>query len=153
MVLGNGRLVAVVDACSLSPILKMPDLDLCVRQSRPMDHAQLSLRSGTIRLKKELIVRNPRITIAGQTAPGDGITLRDHPLTIAADDVVVRFIRSRLGDVTKSMVMRWAWWRANELFWTMYLPVGLLMKHCLLPQVSNHPKELGRSDGSVEFDC
>ena len=57
--------------------------------------------SGTIRLTKELIVRNPRITIAGQTAPGDGITLRDHPFTIAADDVVVRFIRSRLGDVTK----------------------------------------------------
>lgn len=57
--------------------------------------------SGTIRLKKELIVRNGRMTIAGQTAPGDGITLRDYPLTIAADDVVVRFIRSRLGDVTK----------------------------------------------------
>ena len=57
--------------------------------------------SGTIRLKKELIVRNSRITIAGQTAPGDGITLRDHPLTIAADDVVVRFIRSRLGDTAK----------------------------------------------------
>ena len=57
--------------------------------------------SGTIRLKKELLVRQGRITIAGQTAPGDGITLRDHPFTIAADDVVVRFIRSRLGDVTK----------------------------------------------------
>jgi pectate lyase len=57
--------------------------------------------SGTIRLQKELIVRHPRITIAGQTAPGDGITLRDHPFTIAADDVIVRFIRSRLGDVTK----------------------------------------------------
>lgn len=57
--------------------------------------------SGTIQLKSELIVRNSRITIAGQTAPGDGITLRDHPLTVAADDVVVRYIRSRLGDVTK----------------------------------------------------
>jgi len=57
--------------------------------------------SGNIVLKSELIVRNGRITIAGQTAPGDGITLRDHPFTVAADDVVVRFIRSRLGDVTK----------------------------------------------------
>jgi pectate lyase len=57
--------------------------------------------SGTIQLKSELIVRNSRITIAGQTAPGDGITLRDHPFTVAADDVVVRYIRSRLGDVTK----------------------------------------------------
>ncbi len=57
--------------------------------------------SGTISLKSELIIKNGKITIAGQTAPGDGITLRDHPFTIAADDVVVRFIRSRLGDVNK----------------------------------------------------
>ena len=57
--------------------------------------------SGTIPLKRELQLRQGRITIAGQTAPGDGITLRDQPFTIAADDVVVRFIRSRLGDVTQ----------------------------------------------------
>ena len=55
---------------------------------------------GTIALKKPLVIRRGRITIAGQTAPGGGITLRDQPLEIAADDVVVRYIRSRLGDVT-----------------------------------------------------
>lgn len=55
---------------------------------------------GTIRLKTPLRVREPRITIAGQTAPGGGITLRDQPLVIAADDVVVRYVRSRLGDET-----------------------------------------------------
>jgi len=54
--------------------------------------------SGTIALKTPLRVTQGRITIAGQTAPGDGITLRDQPLMIDADDVVVRFIRSRLGD-------------------------------------------------------
>lgn len=54
--------------------------------------------SGTIALKKPLRITEGRITIAGQTAPGDGITLRDHPLMVDADDVVVRFIRSRLGD-------------------------------------------------------
>ena len=53
---------------------------------------------GTIRLKKPLVVRNGRITIAGQTAPGGGITLRDRHFEIAADDVVVRFIRARLGN-------------------------------------------------------
>ncbi len=57
--------------------------------------------SGTIALRTELRVKHGRLTIAGQTAPGDGITLRDQTLTIAADDVIVRYIRSRLGDVLK----------------------------------------------------
>ena len=53
---------------------------------------------GTIRLASPLRIRRGRITIAGQTAPGGGITLRDQPLIVAADDVVIRHIRSRLGD-------------------------------------------------------
>ncbi len=53
---------------------------------------------GTIRLERPLEVRKGRVTIAGQTAPGGGITLRGQPLRIHADDVVVRYIRSRLGD-------------------------------------------------------
>lgn len=53
---------------------------------------------GTISLETPLVVRNGRVTVAGQTAPGGGITLRDQSLRIAADDVVVRFVRSRLGD-------------------------------------------------------
>jgi hypothetical protein len=53
---------------------------------------------GMIRLASPLTIRRGRITIAGQTAPGGGVTLRDHPLVVAADDVVIRHIRSRLGD-------------------------------------------------------
>lgn len=56
---------------------------------------------GTIRLASPLTIRRGRITVAGQTAPGGGITLRDHPLVVAADDVVVRHIRSRLGDESR----------------------------------------------------
>lgn len=58
--------------------------------------------SGTIRLAKPLRIREGRVTIAGQSAPGDGITLRDYPLEVAADDVVIRYIRSRLGDESKT---------------------------------------------------
>jgi pectate lyase len=54
--------------------------------------------SGTIALKSRLAIDKPYITIAGQTAPGDGITLRDAALGISADHTVVRYIRSRLGD-------------------------------------------------------
>lgn len=54
--------------------------------------------SGTIILEKELKVSNPYITIAGQTAPGDGITLRRYPLVIGANQVIVRYIRVRFGN-------------------------------------------------------
>jgi hypothetical protein len=54
--------------------------------------------SGTIRLAKTLDIRNPFITIVGQTAPGDGICLRDATLEVSADHAVVRFLRCRLGD-------------------------------------------------------
>jgi hypothetical protein len=53
---------------------------------------------GNIRLARPLVIRNGQVTIAGQTAPGGGITLRDQRLEIAASDVVVRYIRTRLGD-------------------------------------------------------
>jgi hypothetical protein len=56
--------------------------------------------AGTIALKQAIVVRNPYLTLAGQTAPGDGICLRDFPFEVATHDVIVRYLRSRLGDVT-----------------------------------------------------
>jgi pectate lyase len=57
--------------------------------------------SGTIELKKKLVVTQPNITIAGQTAPGDGICLRNYPFAVASTNVIVRYLRSRLGDVSR----------------------------------------------------
>ena len=54
--------------------------------------------SGTIRLTSDLIIRNNRITIAGQTAPSPGIMLRGAALRIHANDVLVQHLRVRPGD-------------------------------------------------------
>ena len=53
--------------------------------------------SGDIHLTAPLNIRNPYLTILGQTAPGKGITLRDHNVFITADHVIVRYMRMRLG--------------------------------------------------------
>jgi pectate lyase len=58
--------------------------------------------SGTVALKSAIVITIPNITIAGQTAPGDGICLKNHALVVAADHVIVRHIRCRAGDNAKA---------------------------------------------------
>jgi len=59
--------------------------------------------SGTIRLKSNIEIRNvSNLTIAGQTAPGKGITIADRTLKIHdSKHIIVRYLRVRLGDENK----------------------------------------------------
>ena len=54
--------------------------------------------SGTIELKSRLNLEQPFVTIAGQTAPGDGICLKGETVRVATHDVIIRYLRFRLGD-------------------------------------------------------
>ena len=53
--------------------------------------------SGTIQLQTELSITNPNITIAGQTAPGDGICVAGETVSLDARDIIVRHMRFRRG--------------------------------------------------------
>ncbi len=54
--------------------------------------------SGIIRIKTPLVIRAPYITIAGQSAPGDGVCVAGESVWINTHDVIVRFMRFRRGE-------------------------------------------------------
>ena len=55
--------------------------------------------AGNIELKCDLVIDEPFITIAGQTAPGEGVCLVHSQLNIEAPQVIIRYLRVRPGDV------------------------------------------------------
>ncbi len=67
--------------------------------------------SGNIVLNSKLNINKPNITVAGQTAPGDGICLQDSSFDIGANNIIIRHLRSRLG--TNNMVEADAMWIAS----------------------------------------
>ena len=87
--------------------------------------------AGIIELKSDLKITRGDLTIAGQSAPGDGICLKNYTVNIAANNVVIRFLRFRLGDEAP--------WTASEIeagkadgedcIWGRYLE-NVILDHC-----------------------
>lgn len=57
--------------------------------------------AGNIELEKRILITNGNLTIAGQSAPGDGITVQNHPILVRASNIIIRYIRIRVGDRSK----------------------------------------------------
>lgn len=55
--------------------------------------------AGTIMLDSTLRIINGNLTIAGQSAPGDGICIAGHPVILKGDNTIVRYLRLRVGDL------------------------------------------------------
>lgn len=99
--------------------------------------------SGTIHLNSKLSIK-ANTTIAGQTAPGDGICVADHPVSISGDNVIVRHIRFRLGDKNqnKGMVDGSG---GDDAFGALG-PSNLIIDHCSVSWSSDEAMTIYRGD-------
>jgi pectate lyase len=71
--------------------------------------------SGTIHLSSNLVINKPNLTIAGQSAPGGGITIEGYRTHIVdTHDVILQFMRFRVGDEHVTSEAHDALWVENS---------------------------------------
>ena len=94
----GGRVIAVTNLNDSGP----GSLRAAVDASGP--RTVIFRTSGTLFLKSPIRVQNPFLTLAGQTAPGQGFTVAGHDFMILASQVIVRHLRFRPGDIARKDV-------------------------------------------------
>ncbi len=93
----GGRGGQVIHITNLGDDISTPG---CLRYalSRPGSKTIVFDIAGVIHLKRTLEITEGGLTIAGQSAPGDGICIADYPVVIKTSDVIIRFMRFRMGN-------------------------------------------------------
>lgn len=72
--------------------------------------------AGTIELKATLTIREPFVTIAGQSAPGGGICTKNFGVNVKTHDVIIRYLRCRPGDeVGRALAKKGKDWETDAL--------------------------------------
>lgn len=93
------KMTTVFEVTNLTDVNSVGSLRYaCSQSSSTYPYRTIVFRvSGTIHLTSRLNIP-ANTTVAGQTAPGDGICLADYPVVINGDNVILRYIRCRMGD-------------------------------------------------------
>lgn len=76
---------------------------------------------GTIQLRSRINIDASNLTIAGQTAPGGGICIRDQWINLRGSNIIVRHLRFRLGDESKQETDSLTIWRGAK---------DIIIDHC-----------------------
>lgn len=78
---------------------------------------------GTIHLKSNLKIQKDNLTLAGQTAPGAGVCVADATVQIEADNIIIRYLRFRLGDQGPTLS------DGSDALWGRYNQ-NIILDHC-----------------------
>ena len=76
--------------------------------------------SGNIQLNSRINIINGDLTIAGQSAPGDGICIQNYEVVLSASNIIIRFMRFRLGDLFE---------QETDAIWGRYQR-DIILDHC-----------------------